>query len=77
MPPIKSSEFPLGITQLSDGNESDLEAYPIKIETEKARRYSIDKDTSQLISILRFVAIAFVVVLHNTTSLPSKIDFSS
>lgn len=41
------------------------------------KRYVISKDASEVIDLLRFLSIVFVVLIHNTPVVPSRISFSS
>lgn len=39
------------------------------------KRYVISKDASEVIDLLRFLSIVFVVLIHNTPVVPSRISF--
>ncbi len=41
------------------------------------KRYAISKDASEVINLLRLLSIVFVVLIHNTPAVPSRIIFSS
>ena len=41
------------------------------------KHYVISKDASEVIDLLRFLSIVFVVLIHNTPVVPSRISFSS